>query len=119
VRLVAPEAVVEQNVTSFEVRVSLNTGKEILRSGMNVNTSFSGKRTSNALTVPTVAISSRKGKTGVYIPDENNEPKFKEVKVGATVRDKIQVLENLKAGDRIFIDIPPGFKEKMMGDGTK
>ena len=119
VRLVAPEAVVEQNVTSFEVRVSLNTGKELLRSGMNVNTSFSGKRTNNALTVPTVAISSRKGKTGVYIPDENNEPKFKEVKVGSTVRDKIQVLDNLKAGDRIFIDIPPGFKAQMMGDGTK
>jgi HlyD family secretion protein len=115
VRLVAPEAVVEQNVTSFEVRITLDTGKETLRSGMNVNTIFSGKRTSNALTVSNIAISTRKGKKGVYIPDENNEPKFKEVKVGGTVRDKIQVTEGLKAGDRVFIDIPPGFKEKMMG----
>jgi HlyD family secretion protein len=119
VRLVAPEAVVEQNVTSFEVRVSLDSGKEVLKSGMNVNTIFSGQRTSNALTVPTTAIGSRKGQTGVYIPDQNNEPKFKEIKVGGTVRDKIQVLEGLAAGDRVFIDIPPGFKEKMMGDGGK
>ncbi len=119
VRLVAPEAVVEQNVTSFEVRVALGSGKELLKSGMNVNTIFSGKRTSNALTVPTTAIGSKKGKTGVYIPDENNEPKFKEIKVGGTVRDKIQVLEGLKSGDRVFIDIPPGFKEKMMGDSGK
>ena len=119
VRLVAPEAVVEQNVTSFEVRVSLDTGKELLKSGMNVNTSFSGKRTSNALTVPTVAISSKKGQTGVYIPGENNEPKFTEIKVGGSVKDKIQVLEGLKPGDRIFIDVPPGFKEKMMGDSSK
>jgi HlyD family secretion protein len=119
VRLVAPEAVVEQNVTSFEVRIALDSGKELLRSGMNVNTIFSGKRTSNALTVPTTAIGSKKGKTGVYIPGENNEPKFKEIKVGGSVRDKIQVLEGLQAGDRVFIDIPPGFKEKMMGDSTK
>ena len=116
VRLVAPEAVVEQNVTSFEVRIALDTGKELLRSGMNVNTVFSGKRTSNALTVPTTAIGSKKGKTGVYIPGENNEPKFKEIKVGGSVKDKIQVLEGLQPGDRVFIDIPPGFKEKMMGD---
>jgi HlyD family secretion protein len=119
VRLVAPEAVVEQNVTSFEVRVALDSGKELLKSGMNVNAIFSGQRTSNALTVPTTAIGSKKGKTGVYIPDENNEPKFKEIKVGGTVKDKIQVLEGLQSGDRVFIDIPPGFKEKMMGDGSK
>ncbi len=116
VRLVAPEAVVEQNVTSFEVRVALDTGKDVLRSGMNVNAIFSGQRTNNALTVPTVAISSKRGKTGIYVTGENNEPKFKEITVGTTVRDKIQVTEGLKAGDRVFIDIPPGFKEKMMGD---
>jgi HlyD family secretion protein len=119
VRLVAPEAVVEQNVTSFEVRIALDTGKEVLRSGMNVNTVFRGKKTSNALTVPTVSISSRKGQTGVYVPGDNNEPKFQAIKVGSAVRDKIQVLEGLKAGDRVFIDIPPGFKEKMMSDGNK
>jgi HlyD family secretion protein len=115
VRLVAPEAVIEQNVTSFEVRVALDTGKEVLRSGMNVNTVFTGQSTRNALTIPTVAISSRRGQTGVYIPGENNEPKFKEIKVGGTVKDKIQVIEGLKSGDRVFVDVPPGFKNQMMG----
>jgi HlyD family secretion protein len=119
VRLVAPEAVVEQNVTSFEVRVALDSGKEILRSGMNVNAIFTGQRTSNALTVPTVAISSKRGQTGVYVTGENNEPKFKTIKVGGTVKDKIQVIEGLKSGDRVFIDIPPGFKDKMMKDENK
>ncbi len=119
VRLVAPEAVVEQNVTSFEVRVALETGKEVLKSGMNVNTIFSGKRTNNALTVPTVSVSSNKGQTGVYVPGDNNEPMFRPIKVGASVRDKVQVLEGLKSGDRVFIDVPPGFKDKMMGNGNK
>ena len=119
VRLVAPEAVVEQNVTSFEVRVSLNTGKEALKSGMNVNTIFTGNHTSNALTVPTVAVSSKRGQTGVYVPDKENEPIFQVIKVGSTVKDKIQVLEGLKSGDRVFTDIPKGFKEKMMNDESK
>ncbi len=117
VRLVAPEAVIEQNVTSFEVRVKLSTGKNVLRSGMNVNAIFTGNRTNNALTIPTVAVSSRKGQTGVYVPDNKNEPKFQVIKVGGTVRDKIQVLEGLKAGDRVFIDIPKGFKEQMTNEG--
>ena len=119
VRLVAPEAVVEQNVTSFEVRISIDTGKEVLKSGMNVNTIFTGSKTANALTIPTVSITSKRGQTGVYVPDSNNEPKFQVLKVGNTVKDKIQVLEGLKAGDRVFIDIPKGFKEKMIDDGSK
>ncbi len=119
VRLVAPEAVVEQNVTSFEVRVTLKTGKEVLRSGMNINAIFTGNRTNNALTIPTVSVSSKRGQTGVYVPDANNEPKFQVIKVGGTVKDKIQVIEGLKSGDRVFIDIPKGFKEKMMTDESK
>lgn len=119
VRLVAPEAVVEQNVTSFEVRVSLTSGKEVLKSGMNVNAIFTGNRTSNALTIPTVAVSSKRGQTGVYVTDDKNEPKFQVIKVGSTVKDKIQVLEGLKSGDRVFIDIPKGFKEKMMMEEGK
>ncbi len=116
VRLVAPEAVIEQNVTSFEVRVQIDSGKDVLKSGMNVNGIFTGARTANVLKVPTVAISSKGGQTGIYIPGENNEPKFKAIKVGATDKDKIQVLEGLKAGDKVFIDIPKGFKDKMMKD---
>jgi len=42
VQLVAPEAVVEQNVTSFQVRVALETGQKELRSGMNVDLTFLG-----------------------------------------------------------------------------
>jgi len=33
----SPEAVVEQNVTSFQVRIALITGQEQLKSGMNVD----------------------------------------------------------------------------------
>jgi HlyD family secretion protein len=104
--------VVEQNVTSFQVRVALETGKEQLRSGMNVDLTFVGEAVNNALVVPTVAIVTEKGKTGVLIPSENNEPKFQEVTIGSTIENQTQILEGIKQGDRVFIDLPKDRKPK-------
>ncbi len=111
VRIVAPEAVVEQNVTSFEVRLSIDDDRQsALKSGMNVNTSFVGKPAPRSLMVPTVSIVRSKGKDGILVPGKDRQPEFKEVKLGFTARDKTQVLEGIKAGDRVFIDTPKGFK---------
>jgi HlyD family secretion protein len=111
VRIVAPEAVVEQNVTAFEVRLSIDGDQRgALKSGMNVNTSFVGKQVANSLMVPTVAIVRNKGKDGVLVPGKDKQPEFKEVGLGFTYRDKTQVTEGIKAGDRVFIDTPKGFK---------
>jgi HlyD family secretion protein len=56
VRLIAPEAVVKQNVTSFQVRITLETGQDKLRSGMNTDVTFLGDQMDKAVVVPTVAI---------------------------------------------------------------
>jgi HlyD family secretion protein len=77
---------------------------------MNVNTSFVGKQVANSLMVPTVAIVRNKGKDGVLVPGKDQQPEFKEVGLGFTYRDKTQVTEGIKAGDRVFIDTPKGFK---------
>ncbi|MBW4644375.1 MAG: efflux RND transporter periplasmic adaptor subunit [Goleter apudmare HA4340-LM2] len=110
VRLIAPEAVVEQGVTSFQVRVSLDTGVEQLRSGLNVDLTFLGDRISDALMLPTVAIVTEKGKTGVLVPDANNKSQFQEVTVGAQIQDQTQILAGIKAGDRIFVNPPKDYK---------
>jgi HlyD family secretion protein len=111
VRIVAPEAVVEQNVTAFEVRVSIdNDPTQKLKSGMNVNVSFVGKSAPAALMVPTVAIVRNKGKDGVLIPGKDNQPEFREIELGFSVRDKTQILKGIQSGDRVFIDTPKGFK---------
>ncbi|BAQ63423.1 efflux RND transporter periplasmic adaptor subunit [Geminocystis sp. NIES-3709] len=106
VRSVAPEAIVEQNVTSFEVKVAIVSGQEKLLSKMNVEVNFLGDKLSNALVVPTVAIVTEEGETGVMIPDENNDPKFKPITIGVSVDDKTEVLSGLLPGDRVFIDLP-------------
>ena len=119
VRLIAPEAVVEQNVTSFQVRVTVNKGSEKLRSGMNVSeVTFLGNNIQNALLIPQELIVTRKGKTGVWLLGEKNQPEFNLVKIGANIDNEVQVLDGLKVGDRIFIDLPKT-KEKGKTEQSK
>jgi HlyD family secretion protein len=107
VLLIAPEAVVDQNVTSFQVRVALTSGEDKLLSGMNVDVTFLGDEMTNALVVPTVAIVTRDGETGVLVPNEDNQPEFRSVMLGTSVGNQTQILEGLEPGDRVFTDIPP------------
>ena len=107
VRLIAPEAVVKQNVTSFQVRIVLVTGQSKLLSGMNADVVFLGNEVPSALVVPTVAIVTKGGKTGVLVPDKDNKPQFRAIVPGIAVEDQTQVLQGLKAGEEIFTDLPP------------
>jgi HlyD family secretion protein len=112
VRLISPEAIVDQNVTTFQVRVSILTGQRQLLSGMNADLTFVGQRVKDALVIPTVAIATQKGKTGVYIPDKDKKPRFQLITIGASVKTKTQVLEGLKPGQKVFIDYPKGLEPK-------
>ncbi len=106
VRLIAPEAVVKQNVTSFQVRVALETGQDQLLSGMNADVTFLGDEMKNAVVIPTVAIVTNNGETGVLIPNSKDQPEFRQVTLGTSVKNQTQVLEGLEPGERVFTDIP-------------
>lgn len=111
VEKIAPEAIVEQNVTSFEVTIRILTGFDKLLSKMNVETIFYGQQLTNALVVPTVAIVTENGQTGVMVIDENNEPKFKPVTIGMTIDDKTEILSGVSQGERVFTDLPESKKK--------
>ena len=106
VKRIAPEAIVEDNVTSFEVRITLLTGQDKLRSKMNVDVTFLGQELKNSLVVPTVAIVTQEGATGVMVLNEENQPEFMPVKIGLTLQDQTQIIEGVTADDRVFIDMP-------------
>lgn len=106
VRLIAPEAIVEQNVTSFQVRIALETGKNELQSGMNTDLKLVGQSINNALVVPTVAIVTENNQTGLLLPDQNNKPQFQPVKLGITVNNRTQILKGVNSGDRVFLNLP-------------
>jgi HlyD family secretion protein len=106
VRLIAPEAIIEQNVTSFQVRITLETGKDKLQSGMNTDLRFIGQKIDGALVVPTVAIVTQEGKTGLLVADEMGKSRFQPVTIGTTVDNQTQILNGVKVGDRVFVKLP-------------
>jgi HlyD family secretion protein len=106
VRLIAPAAVIEQNVTSFQVRITLETGQNELRSGMNVDLTFLGQTIENALVVPTVAIVTEKGKVGVLMADNQQQPEFRPITIGSTMGEQTQVIEGLKEGESVIVYRP-------------
>ena len=112
VKRIAPEAIVEDNVTSFEVRIKLLTGEDKLRSKMNVDVTFLGKELSDSLVVPTVAVVTEKGETGVMVLNSKNQPEFTPVKIGLTVNNQTQILEGIDGDERVFIDLPEEKKGK-------
>ncbi|MEM6521509.1 MAG: efflux RND transporter periplasmic adaptor subunit [Cyanobacteria bacterium P01_C01_bin.70] len=108
VKRMAPEAVIESNVTTFQVVVELLSGLDKLRSGMTVDAIFIGDTIDNALMVPTVAIATENGQLGVQVVDDEGNPIFMPVTVGLTQNGGTQVLSGLEVGDRIFLDFPDG-----------
>lgn len=110
VRLIAPAAVKEQNVTFFQVRIDIETGKKELLSGMNIRLTILGEQVQNALVVPTVAIVTEQGKTGVLVPGFDNKPEFHPVTIGSSIKDLTQILSGINQGDRVFVNPPENYQ---------
>lgn len=111
VKRIAPEAVTDRSrgdFIYFEVTISLAPNQEQLKSGMKADVTFIGDEVSDALVVPSVAIVRDQGQSGVLVPDPKKDIRFKPVTLGAQVGDKIQLLEGVESGDRVFVELPPG-----------
>jgi HlyD family secretion protein len=107
VRLIAPRAIQENNVTSFRIKVSLQTGLESLKAGMNAKLAFIGEPVKNALVVPlAVVVTQKDGQKGVWLVDAENRPRFQSVRLGSESGSQAQILAGLKAGDRILLSPP-------------
>lgn len=120
VRLVAPEAVQENEITQFQVRVLLDDkAARTLKSRMNVTVNFIAGRLNDALVVPTTAIISKDGKTGVLVPDAKKGPTFQEVTPGQSLGDQTQIVSGLRSGEKIFNKLPPNLKiEDILGESN-
>jgi HlyD family secretion protein len=106
---ISPQSIVQQNVTSFEVKVAiLDDREQLLRSGMNVNVTFDAGTLANVLVVPTVAIARQPEGTGVYIRGENNRAEFVQITTGLTVNEKTEVRSGLQGNERIYVTFPEG-----------
>ena len=104
---IAPRAVKQDNVTSFEVKLALINPPRKLLIGMTADINFQTGRSQPRTLVPTVAIVTENGQPGVLLVGEQQQPSFQSVELGNSSGDQTAILEGLEAGTRVFIDLPP------------
>lgn len=107
---IASQATVQQNVTSFDVKITIDSDESLLISGMNVGVEFNVGQLENALVIPNIAIVRQQNQTGVFILGADKKPQFVAIKTGVTVKDKTQILSGITRDAQVLISFPPGMK---------
>ena len=112
VRQIAPRAEKLNNVTSFEVKLQLLTPPPELRIGMTADIDFNTGNLAPRTLVPTVAVVTEQGRPGVLLVGPGRQPAFQAVSLGASSGKDTQILDGVRPGTRVFIDLPPWAKKK-------
>jgi RND family efflux transporter MFP subunit len=88
---------------TFRVRIELPEGQFGLYPGMFVKVAFVVGE-SQRLLVPTDALIRRSEVTGVYVVDDDNRVRMRQVRAGGMFGDRTEVLAGLQPGERIATD---------------
>jgi HlyD family secretion protein len=103
---ISPMGVERENVTNFEVRVSIENPGNELKANMTANAEIVLEERKNALIIPEAAISYdaiRKASADVLDPRERTGRRRVPIKIGISNGTRTQVLDGLKEGDRIVL----------------
>jgi HlyD family secretion protein len=103
---IAPLGVEKDNVTTFEVRVSIDNPGGELKTNMTANAEILLEEHKNVLTVPEQAVLYDKDRNAsVEIPDAKgkNGRRTVEIKAGISNGTKTEVLAGLKSGDTVIL----------------
>jgi HlyD family secretion protein len=96
----------KDNVTNFEVRVSIENPGQELKANMTANAEIVLEEHPNSLILPEAAIvydAQKHPFADVALPGVKNGRQRKAVKLGVGNGTRIQILEGLKEGDRIVL----------------
>lgn len=110
---IAAQASTVQNVTSFEVKISLEPAAQaLLKAGMGVEANFQVRQINQALVIPSAAVVRQASGTGVYVLGPKQQPHFQPVEIGTTVGELTEVKSGLAANQQVLISFPPGQEPK-------
>lgn len=104
---IAPQASMTQNVTSFEVRATIEApGQSALKVGMNVETEFAVGQLENTLVLPNASVVRQAEGTGVYILNSDRKPVFQPIQIGITAGSHTEVKSGLQGSEQVLLSPP-------------
>ena len=96
----------KDNVTNFEVKVSIDNPGKALKANMTANAEIVLEELADSLIIPEAAVTYDAQKNAfvdVVSPGAKNGRAKRAVKLGVGNGTKIQVLEGLRQGDRVIL----------------
>jgi len=94
--------ILDPNIRTAKVRVEVANPGALMRVGMFVNATFQGQKKERLVTVPASAILHLHDRDWVYVPAGDKKFRRVEVKAGATLPDKMQlVLSGIQPGQEV------------------
>jgi HlyD family secretion protein len=103
---IAPLGVEKDNVTTFEVQISIDNATGELKANMTANAEIVLEEHKNVLTIPEQAVIYDKDRNAsVWVPDLHGKDGHRVVgvKVGLSNGSRIEVLSGLKTGDQVVL----------------
>jgi HlyD family secretion protein len=103
---ISPIGVERDNVTTFEVEVSIDNAAKDLKANMTANAEIVLEEFPNSLLVPSAAViydAARAPFLDLLDPAAPDGRRRVPIKVGATNGSRIQILEGVTAGDRVLL----------------
>jgi len=103
---ISPMGAEKDNVTTFEVRVSISNAKHILKAQMTANAEIILDEHKRVLAIPEGAVTYNKDKsTAAQIPDPANEKGFRKVAITTGISNgaKTEILKGLTEGQQVIL----------------
>ena len=103
---ISPMGAEKDNVTTFEVRVSISNEKHILKAQMTANAEIILDEHKGVLAIPEGAVTYNKDKsTAAQIPDPTNEKGFRKVPITTGISNgaKTEVVKGLTEGQQVVL----------------
>jgi len=101
-----PKAVIQNNVVNYDVVIEITTPYVgLLRPEMTAGVTIFLETRTNVLAIPAKAVKREQGKNVVYTL-KNGEPELCEIKVGWQDGQWIEVVEGLKEGQTVLLELP-------------
>ncbi|HOE91073.1 MAG TPA: efflux RND transporter periplasmic adaptor subunit [Candidatus Cloacimonadota bacterium] len=104
---ISAKAISENNVKVFPVEIVISQKDNRLKPGLSANVTIYGEKRSKIVTIPIRAIfNDEQGNDIVYFATEDSIKQSVQVKLGINDLQKVEILQGLKAGDRISLQEP-------------
>ncbi len=106
ISFIAPVATVKSNLKGFQIQALIEKPDPRLKPGMTVTMEVPIARADNAVTVPIAAVFKGDGKSKIVYVRNGDSTVRREVKVGVTNLDYVQILTGITEGEEIFLVEP-------------